>query len=400
MKRKQLTVLLIIFSLWLTGCSAAAVTGVVTPDIAELPTLKHETIFISAVGDIMMHNTQLIAGLQPGGNTYDYSGFFRYVKPLLGTSDLVIGNLETTLAGKSAVYSGYPRFNSPDILAANLKEAGFDVLTTANNHCMDKGYDGLAATLDRLDEAGLLHAGTARSQAEQDKRLIVDVKGSKFAILSYTYGTNGLNPPKNRAFAVNYLDEGKIIADTKKAKEEGAQLVIVALHFGTEYQTRPNPEQTGLAKALLDNGADIILGYHPHVLQPAFLIDEKFVIYSLGNFISDQKGLERKSSVILNLQFAVDPLTEQPYFLTASYIPVWTHRYMQNGKAKFAVLPVEPALTSINMGQKGNISNTDAASLLQAWQYITNHLKSDSPQIKLQNIPIPLSGLELIKKLR
>jgi poly-gamma-glutamate synthesis protein (capsule biosynthesis protein) len=398
MKRSHLIIFLIIISIGLAGCSAAAVTIADTPVVAGL-SLEQETIIISAIGDIMMHNTQLQAGYQPDTNTYDFSSFFRFVKPLLTSSDLVIGNLETTLAGKAAGYSGYPRFNSPDVLASNLKEAGFDVLTTANNHCYDKGYDGLAATLDRLDEAGLLHAGTARSQAEQDKPLIVDVKGIKFAILSYTYSTNGLNPPKNRTYAVNYLDEQRIITDAKKARDNGAQLVIAALHFGIEYQTRPNAEQMRLAESLLNTGADIVLGYHPHVLQPAFLIDNKFVIYSLGNFVSDQTGLERKASIILNLQFAIDPQTMQPYFQAASYIPIWTHRYLQNGKAQFAVLPVEPALTSIGMGQKGSISNTDAASLQQAWQYITNHLESDSSKIKLHNISIPLVGLDLIKKL-
>ncbi len=399
MKRIQSAVLLIIISIWLAGCSAAAVTTD-KPDVTTIPPLEHETIVISAVGDIMMHNTQLQAGYQPDVGTYDFSAFFQFVKPLLKSSDLVIGNLETTLAGKAAGYSGYPRFNSPEMLASNLKEAGLDVLTTANNHCLDKGYAGLVSTLDRLDETGLLHAGTARSQAEQDKTLLVDVKDIKLAILSYTYSTNGLNPPKHHAFAVNYIDEDIIKTAAKKAKEDGAQLVIVCLHFGEEYQNHPNSQQTSLAQALLSNGADVILGYHPHVLQPAFLMDNKLVIYSLGNFVSDQTGLERKSSIILNLQFAVDPITKQPYFQNASYIPIWTHRYQQNGKTQFTVLPVEPALTSIRTGQKGAITNTDAASLQQSWQYITNHLKSDSSKLNLQNISIPLSGLDLIKKPR
>jgi len=416
-KTGLLLLLLILLSLCLSGCSVSAVTAsdAGQPGTPESPSPGDSSeggtgtntgcgaapreIVISAIGDIMMHNTMITAGLQSAQASYDYSPFFRYVRPLLSASDLVIGNLETTLAGKAAGYSGYPRFNSPEVLAANLKEAGIDVLTTANNHSLDKGYTGLAATLDHLDAAGLLHTGTSRCLAEQETTLLADIKGSKFAILAYTYGTNGLNPPKDRTYAVNYIDEAKMIAAVKKAREAGAHSILVSLHFGAEYQNYPNAEQQALAQSLLDNGADIILGSHPHVLQPASFLDDRFVIYSLGNFISDQTGPERKTGIILNLHFLVDPGGEKPRLEAASYIPIWTHRFRQNGRTQFSVLPVESALTSLQTGQAGALSKTDANQLAQAWRHANKILESDSPRIRLYSLPLPLAALDLIEKL-
>lgn len=361
-----------------------------------------EELVITAVGDIMMHNTQLNAGHLYAGE-YDFSSFFVHVKPLLSASDLVIGNLETTFAGESAGYSGYPRFNTPETLGLNLKDAGFHVLTTANNHCLDQGPNGLISTLDYLDRISIMHTGTARSQEEQDSILLVERKGINMAILAYTFSTNGIPPAADQPYSVNFLDTDRIIADIKKARSVGADITIVALHNGVEYQNRPNASQRQLVDTLLKEGADVILGHHPHVLQPTYVITadnspfgNKFAIYSLGNFISDQKGMERLSSIILNLHFAVDPESRKPYFKKAAYIPIRTRRFWENGKTSFEVLPIEAALTSYRMGRL-YYNNNDKTGLEDSFRHITKTLQTNSPFVELQPLQLPLDQLDLIK---
>jgi hypothetical protein len=340
-----------------------------------------KTFIVTAVGDIMMHNTQIQAGYQHQYNTYDFSSFFTEVKPFFQASDFVIGNLETTLGKDPSQYGGYPRFNSPAILAQNLKEAGFDLLTTANNHCLDKGIRGLNNTLDYLDEAELLHVGTARSQEEKEKILFTEIKDVKVAFLAYTYGANGLMPPRGKEFAVNFIEENQIISDLKKARNEGAQLVILYLHFGQEYHEHPDSNQIRLAKAFFNAGADIILGSHAHVLQRSEAYtqeDEKtqFVIYSLGNFISDQIGLARKSSVILNLHFGIDNFTGEPYFKEATYVPIWTRRCLKEDKVHFKVLPIEQTLTKIRAAETGDFTLKEIQELEQAWLHVSAYTEN------------------------
>lgn len=399
MKRFNLTLLLVLslfLSHLLTGCSPA-IRAESEPVLAPAPApQKAETLVITAVGDIMMHDTEIKAGYRNTEGSYDYSSFFQYVSPLLKASDLVIGNLETPLAGKSARYTGYPLFNAPEILAKNLKEAGFNIVSTANNHCLDRGEKGLLSTLRHLDEAGLQHAGTYANPEEKDKLLTLDIKGVKIAFLSYTFGSNGISLPATSPAAVNYLEPEQIEKDIAKAQVSGAKLIILALHFGQEYQPYPNAQQKQLVQAFFKAGAHVIIGHHPHVLQPPS-IDSGLVFYSLGNFVSDQNGMERKSSVILNLHFTVRPETGEPQLQKASYIPIWTHRYLREGRTTFRVLPVEPALTSIQMGQNDYFSRSDIATLEKSWNYVTGHLRTGDPRIRLQELPIPLNGLQQIQ---
>ncbi|PKM90300.1 MAG: capsular biosynthesis protein [Firmicutes bacterium HGW-Firmicutes-12] len=409
MRKFYLGLILLLFLISSSACNlyTEASNEPNLPAPAPVPVLKEdEVLVISAVGDIMMHNTQLKAGYLSTSGDYDYSTFFTHVKPLLSASDLAIGNLETTFAGAKAGYSGYPQFNSPEILASNLKNTGFDVLVTANNHCLDKRQSGLISTLDTLDAVGLFHTGTFRTQEERDSTLIVEKKGLKIAVFSYTYGTNGLSPDKDKPYSVNYIATDKIITDIKKARaEDSAQLVIVCLHFGLEYQPYPNDEQQQIVKRLFEEGADIILGSHPHVLQPAFIynieetkdIDSKFAIYSFGNFISDQKGLERLTSIILNLYIGIDRESGAPYFKEASYIPIRTRRYRQDGKYNFEILPIEAALASSN-SRLEHFSIQEINDLEASLEYVSKHLQTDNPLFKLKPLDIPLEGLQLIKK--
>ncbi|MBO5812287.1 MAG: CapA family protein, partial [Bacteroidaceae bacterium] len=189
-------------------------------------------------GDAMQHIAQIERALQTDG-TYSYKECFTYVKEQVSEANLAICNLEVTLGGKP--YRGYPQFSAPDEFASALKDAGFDILLTANNHCLDRRNKGLIRTLDVLDSIGIAHVGTYRDQAERDSLYpyITTVNNIKFAILNYTYGTNGINPPSDKKFCVNYIDEEKIRNDAQKTREAGAEYIICVIHWGNEYQREP-----------------------------------------------------------------------------------------------------------------------------------------------------------------
>ena len=172
------------------------------------------------------------------------------------------------MAGAERGYSGYPTFNAPEHLAVDLKELGVDIMTTANNHSLDKGFSGLTSTLGFLDDAGIAHVGTARTEEEQNTSFITDLNGIKTAFIAYTYGTNGIPAPKGKEFCINLIDEDLILNQINQAKSEGAELIVASMHWGVEYQTTENEEQNRLAEFLISNDVKVILGSHPHVIQP------------------------------------------------------------------------------------------------------------------------------------
>lgn len=259
-------------------------------------------ITIAAVGDILMKGSVIDSARTPKGG-YSFAPVFQGVSRIIRKHDLAIGNLETTfsgrkLAGRRHRYerrsktTNCPLFNCPDSLAPALRKAGFDVLTTANNHSMDGGAAGLKRTLNVLDKYRLRHTGTSRSLRESRKLLIVRVKGIKVGILAFTYGTNRIPPPK--PWLVNRINERRMIADIGRLRKR-ADLIIVCLHFGQEYMRVPNVRQKRLVRLLFKHGANAVLGAHPHVLQPvAFakardrrgVARKRLAAYSLGNFVS------------------------------------------------------------------------------------------------------------------
>ena len=227
-------------------------------------------------------------------------------------ADYTVVNLETRLAGRGFAYTGFPRFNSPVELTDALTMCGVDLCATANNHSLDKGWPGVVNTLDRLDEAGLAHVGTYRSAEERAAPFIVDIKGIKVAFINYTDYINGLTRPYD--YAVNYLhDPEQVAADARAAREAGADVVIAVLHWGKEYVTKANPKQVAWAEGsasypgLLAEGVDVILGSHPHVVQRAVGIrrdspsgpKNAYVVYSMGNFLSDMIRWRTDSGVIV-----------------------------------------------------------------------------------------------------
>lgn len=333
--------LIMSFLLLLTGCSTrepqeenSDLPPVSVTQDAPMPEEPEEpeepdpiVATLTVAGDVMNHNTQISDAYDAATDSYDYSHVFQYVKPWLEKADYAVANLETTLPG-GGDYTGYPNFGAPDALAYDLKEAGFDLLSTANNHTRDKGMDGIYRTLDVLDEVGLAHVGTYRSQEERDSSGIVvaDVGGIQVAFLSYTYGLNGYSIPQDQSYAVNLFNidytttlsqpnEALLAADLEKARGLGADLIAVMIHWGIEYRNSASDYQKSLAEFLVANGADLVLGGHPHVIEPYETITttgwdgqsrEGFVCYSLGNFISAQNKEFTDVTALLQLELTKD----------------------------------------------------------------------------------------------
>lgn len=343
-----------------------------------------EKINIAAVGDIMMHLPQVTAGYNGKTKTYNFDSVFAPVRDYLEQADITIGNLETTLSGANKEYTGYPLFNSPDEIASALKNVGFDILTTSNNHSLDRRTYGVNRTLDVLDELELLHTGTARNKEERDKLLIVEVKGIKIAFMAYTYGTNGI--PIEKEYQVNLIDKEKMLKDIAKAKKEKVDVICMSVHFGNEYQRKQNKKQEELVDFLFKNGVDIVLGSHPHVLQPMEMrtiktVDGKdkevFVIYSLGNFVSNQRDRYKDAGVILNIELQKNFDTGITTIEKVEYTPTWVDRSTINNKRGYRILPIESSLKDHKDKLDKLITNEDYNKMKQALEDTTSLLKSN-----------------------
>ena len=324
------------------------------------------TFSLAAIGDVMCHNTQYMDAYNSSTDSYDFSYVFEDIQTYIQSADISIGSLETTFAGKDRGYSNYPTFNSPEQLAYDLSEMGLDVLSTAGNHALDKGFSGLSDTLDVLDDANISHSGTYRSQEDRDSVLIKDVKGVKVAILSYTYGTNGIPVPSDKEFCVNLIDKDLIKQDIENAKSQNADVIISCMHWGIEYQTTPNDEQEDLANFLFENGVDIILGNHPHVLQPMEkrsvtladgTVKDCFVVYALGNFICDQNSENTRNSIILNLDITKNP-DGKISIDKVDYVPIYMYKNSNLSIRKMKLLDIEKSISDYENGVDTSISSS------------------------------------------
>ena len=312
----------------------------------ETPT--DTTFTLTAIGDIMCHNTQYLDAYNDETGEYDFSYVFDDISLYTKTADICVGNLETTFAGEDVGYSSYPTFNTPDSLAYELKDIGVDVLSTAGNHALDKGFNGLSRTIDVLNDADISHLGTYKSKEEQDKTLIKYVKGIKIAFVNFAYGTNGIPIPSDKPYCVNLIDENLMKEQIDRAKGEEPDIIIACMHWGTEYKTTPSSTQEQLADFLFKNGVDIILGTHPHVLEPmekrTVTLDDGstkdgFVIYSLGNFIADQNAEYTRDSIILNIDITKHTdgkITIDNY----EYVPIYMYKDTSKKKQKMKLLDI------------------------------------------------------------
>ena len=292
------------------------------------------------VGDLMQHQAQIDAALRPDGR-YDYSHCFSLVKERIGRADLAIGNLEVTLGGEP--YRGYPQFSAPDEYLYALKEVGFDILATANNHSLDRRRRGLERTLDLIDSADLAAVGTYRDAEDRKSRypLIVEKNGIRIALLCGTYGTNGIGttPPN----IVNSLNREELEADIHRAHAMKPDAIIAIVHWGNEYQQQPNQEQLELAQWLINQGVDHIIGSHPHVVQPIEQIahaeypTQHAVVYSLGNYVSNMSIAH--GDVGLAVELVIEKIGHTTRLKSLTPHLVWTERAALSLRNDFRIVP-------------------------------------------------------------
>ena len=302
---------------------------------------------IVASGDVLVHRRIAeIAGNNSGdANRPDFAPMLARVEPWITPADLAICHLEGTLTTADTGHLFYPRFVVPDEIAPAIASAGFDTCSTAGNHSLDAGEDGVVATLDALDAAGVRHDGTARTPQERDPGLYrVGSAAVTVAHISYTFGLNGRPVPEDKPWAVNLIDADAILADAVAARKAGAEFVIVSLHWGRERVVNPTPAQRELAEALLgSDSVDLILGTHAHVVQPVERINGKYVVYGMGNFLSNQNSAHgeeyygTEDGVIVHIR-----ITEQgdgSFAATGLRItPTWVHLH------DYVVYPTDDAI--------------------------------------------------------
>lgn len=261
-----------------------------------------------ATGDVLLHSPlweqASVDAAAQGRPGYDFAPMLAGVEPLVSQADVAICHLETPLAPPGGPYSSYPSFSVPAEIAPALAEVGYDACTTASNHIYDQGADGVDRTLDGLDAAGIRHAGAARNPEEAAAVTMLDVGGAKVALLSYTYGFNGIPAPNGQTWRSNPIDEAAILGEASTARQRGADIVILALHWGDEYRHEPNAQQSHLASRLIRSpDIDLVLGHHAHVVQPVEMIDDEWVVYGMGNQIAHQASLGAASAEGLLVRF-------------------------------------------------------------------------------------------------
>lgn len=306
----------------------------------------HDRLRIVFAGDLMGHMPLHHAALQADGS-YNYEPCFRHVKDYISSADIAIVNLEVTLGGKP--YTGYPCFSAPDALAIAARDAGFDVFTTANNHCMDKGAFGLRRTINVLDSSGILHLGTYPDRQSRIRQhpLILEQNGFRIALLCYTYGTNGITVPK--PLVVNDIDTIQMALDIQSAKLKKADFIIALMHWGVEYQKHSNSEQESIARFLFRNGCDAVIGGHPHVVQnlTADLVPDdgmapQVVAYSMGNFLSNQKDESCDGGIMIELE--LEKKNDIVSVRDCHYMPYWVHKLTVNGRRQYQIIPSSDAV--------------------------------------------------------
>ena len=373
-KKFSIACLVLIIAIYLIAFGIKKLSSKVISNIEDVKNIEttakqvvipeDKTINLIAIGDVMCHNTNFQTAYNSSSKTYDFMPAFVNVSKYIEKGDIAIGNLETTLTGKEVGYSGYPTFNSPEELGVALKNIGVDVVSTANNHCMDKGTKGVINTLDNLDNIGISHTGTNRTKEEQDTILVKDVNGMKVAFLAFTYGTNGINIPSGKEYLVNLIDKDFIVEQIELAKQQNPDIICASMHWGIEYAQKQNKNQEELADLLFQNGVDIIIGNHAHVIEPmekrTITLDdgtekEVFVVYSLGNLMSGQTQAGTRTSILLSLDLKKSSKTGDIKIETIDCIPIYT--YTNPNYKNYKIMDIIKRLKAYDNGDK-SISST------------------------------------------
>lgn len=341
MTKKKLLATLALWVLAATAFSCNQESGASGQSAAQdslvaQPEEHHLSLLIA--GDLMQHGPQIKAALQPDGS-YNYEECFARVKPMIEQADVAIANFEVTLGGKP--YSGYPQFSAPDDYLRACIDAGFDVMLTANNHCLDSRRRGLERTIMMMDSLRVPHLGTYvnRKEREYNYPFLLERNGVRVVLLNFTYGTNGIAIEKPNV--VNLMDTTEIARDIVNAQKMNPDVIIAIPHWGIEYQTLPSQQQREMAQWLLRKGVDHVVGGHPHVAQPVELLNGRNVVaFSLGNVISNQSTPNTYGGYMVRLDF-----TKRDSVTTLSdcgYMPYWVSRpHDNNHRHQYRILSFE-----------------------------------------------------------
>ena len=323
-------------------------------------------------GDAMQHMPQVESARNERGD-YRYDDCFELVKSRISSADLACVNFETVLAGKP--YTGYPTFSSPDEFALALREAGFNLFVQANNHAADKGSKGLKRTIDVLDSFGIKHTGTFSSSESRSLQypLILIRNGIRMAFLNYVYDTNGIRAKSPSI--VNLIDTIQMRNDIKMANLYHPDIIIAVMHWGEEYQTYPTAEQLKLTEFLKRNGVRIVIGHHPHVIQP-ILTDSaqneinSVVFFSLGNFISNQQKSNTDGGMIAEITISKADDNSPVIIDSVRHSLVWVRKFFENKKKRYLLIPTDLPLEQIHPAmspaeiQKMNAFTSNALQIL------------------------------------
>jgi len=362
MKQKH-SFFLLLASLAMVFSACNAANKQQSPTDEDTITVEPRELHLSLLfaGDLMQHGPQIKAALQPDG-TYNYDETFALVKAEIERADVAIGNFEVTLGGRP--YSGYPQFRAPDEYLQACIDAGFDVLLTANNHCLDSRRAGLERTISMMDSLHVPHLGTYINQAERDKAypFLLEKNGLRVVLLNFTYGTNGIAIEQPNV--VNLIDTTQIRADIEKAKAMQPDVIIALPHWGIEYQQLPSQQQRELAQWLFDNGVDHVIGGHPHVAQPLELSPDSLhlVAWSMGNVVSNQSKPNTYGGYLVRLELEKRDTLEngqprlhpQTRLSNCGYCLYWVSRPNDNNfKHNYRILPIDiPDSVLTGMEQK------------------------------------------------
>lgn len=378
--------LLILSSLMFISCNSKNYSSVETS--TEPTKIEPIEINVTAAGDVLMHMPQVEAAFNGENKSYNFDEYFKYVKDYISSADIAICNSETTYLGEGSTYSGYPCFNSPTALLDSLKTTGFDVLASAHNHIIDKGSAGFKNSAKTITDKDFDLIGIKNNPS--DKNYIVkDVKGIKLGITNFAYSTvdgsnnkliNGIPLAKELEGSINLFSSTNLEKDLAimkttidNMKNDGAECIIFYMHWGNEYQTSPSKEQETIAKALNSYGVDVIIGSHPHVVQPIrTLVDEEtnketLVFYSLGNFVSNQRReyLDQSNSengLLVTFKIYKDE-NGTISIKEHTAIPTWVYKYSDNTGVHYNIMPVEEMLDDKDSGLSAPVFNNMQDSL-------------------------------------
>lgn len=350
-------------SLSVTHTPTLQPTATATLEPTPSPTTQPEPIqiILGGTGDIMVHKKQLedarYTARSEDGYTYYFEHNFKYIASALQYPDLMLGNLETVFAGNVTPYIGYPKFNTPDSFASALKNAGFDVLTNANNHSLDQGKNGLLRTINVLEENGFHHTGTFENLEDYNTPLIIDVNGVNVGVLAGAYGFQHIGglTDEEQEYMISVSSEEYLKAEVEDLKNAGAQIIVASMHWGDEKSLEINNNQKELAHTLVESGVDVIFGHHPHVLQPIEYMEvtlddgttnSAVVCWSLGNFLANSPMRLEQEGAICYVYLIFDPVTEQVTIDKTQVLPTYIF-YNRSYLYDFHVLPAGGTVESL-----------------------------------------------------